>query len=106
MNEIVFMILALVVGFGLGILFFGGLWFTVKKGTNSKTPAIWFVVSSIIRIAITLIGFYYISSGNLRRLLICTGGFIIARFVVMRFTKLKDEKQVSLKKEVYHETQS
>ncbi len=47
MNETLYMILALIAGLMLGTLFFGGLWFTVKKAVDSKKPAIWFFVSSL-----------------------------------------------------------
>ena len=104
MNDIVYMILAFIEGLLLGTIFFGGLWFTVRKLVTSKIPALWFLGSFILRISITLIGFYYISSGSWQRLLICVAGFIIARFAVIHFTKLSEEKQVLLKKEISHET--
>ena len=104
MNEIIGMILALMAGLALGILFFGGLWVTVKKAVSSKIPAIWFFFSLLIRLGITLIGFYYISQGSWQRLLIGAAGFIMARFIVLRLTKSIDEKQIQLKKEVFHET--
>ena len=104
MNEIVYKILAFIVGLLLGTIFFGGLWFTVRKLVTSKIPALWFLGSFILRVSITLIGFYYISSGSWQRLLICVAGFIIARYSVIYFTKSNKEKQVLLKKEVSHET--
>jgi F1F0 ATPase subunit 2 len=104
MNDIVYMILAFFGGLLLGTLFFGGLWFTVRKLVVSKIPALWFLGSFILRVSITLIGFYYIFSGSWQRLLICVAGFITARYSVIFLTKLHKEKQVLLKKEVSHET--
>jgi len=104
MNEIVYMILAFIGGLLLGTLFFGGLWLTVRKLVTSKIPALWFLGSFILRVSITLIGFYYIFSGSWQRLLICVAGFIIARYIVIHFTKTNEEKQVLLNKEVGHET--
>jgi len=104
MNEIVYKILAFIVGLLLGTIFFGGLWFTVRKLVTSKRPALWFLGSFILRVSNTLIGFYYISSGSWQRLIICVAGFIIARFAVIHFTKLSKEKLILLKKEVSHET--
>jgi len=104
MNEIVYMILAFIVGLFLGIIFFGGLWFTVKKLVTSKIPALLFLGSFILRVGITLTGFYYISSGSWQRLLICVAGFITARYSVIYFTKSNNEKRVLLNKEVSHET--
>ena len=104
MNEIVYMTLVFIVGLLLGTIFFGGLWFTVKKLVTSKIPALLFIGSFILRVSITLIGFYYISTGSWQRLLICVAGFIIARYSVIHFTKSNKEKQVLLNKEVSHET--
>ena len=104
MNEIVYIILAFIIGLLLGTIFFGGLWFTVKKLVTSKIPALLFLGSFILRVSVTLIGFYYISSGSWQRLLICVAGFIIARYSVIYFTKSNKEKQVLLQKEVSHET--
>ena len=102
MNDIVLMILAFIGGFALGTLFFGGLWFTVKKSVTAKIPAIWFFVSFFLRVSIILIGFYYISKGSWQRLLVCVLGFIVARFIVTHLTESTDKKQA--KREVYHET--
>jgi len=99
MNEILYMVLVFIAGLILGTLFFGGLWFTVKKAVDSKAPTIWFFVSSLLRIGITLTGFYFIADGNFKRLLICLFGFVIARFIITRITKPKQE----LKKEVNNE---
>jgi F1F0 ATPase subunit 2 len=104
MNETLFMILAFIGGLVLGVLFFGGLWLTVKKSVMSKIPALWVFGSFFLRVGITLIGFYYISLGHWQRLLICVLGFVAARYIVIRFTKSIDEKQLQLKKEAYHET--
>jgi len=42
MNELLTLALALVTGLLLGAIFFGGLWWTVRKGVSSKQPALWF----------------------------------------------------------------
>ncbi len=102
MNETAYMILSFIAGLALGALFFGGLWFTVKKAVNAKIPALWIFISFFFRISITLVGFYFVSSGDWKRLLICVAGFILARTLVIHFTKLIDEKQI-LKKEGSHE---
>ncbi len=39
-NETIYMILAFVAGLALGTVFFGGLWFTVKKAVTAKIPAL------------------------------------------------------------------
>jgi F1F0 ATPase subunit 2 len=101
MNETLFMVLAFTAGLFLGILFFLGLWVTVKKVVIAKIPAIWVFVSFFLRVSIIMIGFYYVSQGSWQRLLLCVLGFIIARFLVTRFTKSMDEK--TLIKKLHHE---
>jgi F1F0 ATPase subunit 2 len=80
-------IVAIIVGLILGILFFGGLWLTVKKALGTTYAPLWFLGSSLLRTAIVLTGFYYIAQGNLPRLLLGVAGFIAARFLVVRLTR-------------------
>ena len=77
----------LAAGVLLGTFFFGGLWWTVQKGLTSKNPALWFFGSTLLRMSLTLAGFYFISRGDWRKLLICLLGFVIARVVVTRLTR-------------------
>ena len=87
-------IIALISGLALGFLFFGGLWFTVRKSLGSKYTGLWFLGSSISRIAVVLTGFYFIAQGSLIQLLISVAGFIAARFLVLRITKQIEQKQI------------
>jgi F1F0 ATPase subunit 2 len=100
MNEVLYSIVTFITGLFLGTLFFGGLWFTVKKAVASKTPAVWFVGSFLFRTGITLLGFYYTSLGNWQRLLICMLGFIVARLVITYLTKQNKETAIKLKKKL------
>jgi F1F0 ATPase subunit 2 len=87
-SEIFNLILALIAGMAIGTFFFGGLWFTVRKAVNAKTPAIWFFCSFFLRVSITMVGFYFISlGGNWQHLVIALLGFVIARFIVTYFAK-------------------
>jgi F1F0 ATPase subunit 2 len=104
MNETLFIILAFITGIALGIIFFGGLWITVKKIVTAKIPALWVLCSFIVRVGIVLLGFYFIGAGNWERLLICLLGFIAARFIIIHFTKAIDAKQLQLKIEYLHGT--
>jgi len=101
MNETLSLTLALVTGVLLGVMFFGGLWWTVRKGVSSKRPALWFFGSLMLRTSITLAGFYFTARGHGGRLLVCLLGFFIARFIVTRLTRAA-EKPASLAPEVSH----
>ncbi len=48
----------------LGAIFFGGLWWTVRKGVSANQPALWFFGSLLLRMAIALAGFYFVSGGH------------------------------------------
>jgi F1F0 ATPase subunit 2 len=85
MNETLTLLVALGAGGALGAVFFGGLWWTVKKGVSSTSPALWFSGSLLLRISLALTGFYLVSGGNWQRLLACFFGFFIARQVVARW---------------------
>jgi F1F0 ATPase subunit 2 len=103
MNNILTMILMVVAGGGLGAVFFGGLWWTVRKGLGSKRPALWFFGSMLLRMSITLVGFYFVTGANWKRLFFCLLGFIIARFIVIRLTRAT-EKPTHICKEGCHES--
>ena len=104
MNNLIYLFLALVVGILLGTLFFGGLWFTVKKLTSARMPALLVFVSLVLRLGITLTVFYFIAKNNWQQLVICLIGFIIARVIIIRVTKKIDTNQIKTKEEVCYET--
>ena len=86
MNEFPALAPASAAGMLLGAFFFGGLWWTVRRGLCSKRPALWFMGSLLVRTSVVLAGFYFASGAHWERLLACLLGFIIARFVVTRLT--------------------
>jgi F1F0 ATPase subunit 2 len=86
MNETLTLVLAWVAGGVLGAIFFGGLWWTVRKGVSSQQPALWFFGSLLLRMSIALAGFYFVSGGHWDRLLACLLGFVIVRFILTRLT--------------------
>ena len=106
MNETLSLAPALVTGLLLGVMFFGGLWWTVRKGFSSKRPALWFFGSLLLRMSIALAGFYFVSGGHWERLLLCLLGFVVARLVVMWLTRPSGENQTSPTREASHAPQS
>ena len=97
MNETVSLLLALLAGISFGILFFGGLWFTVRKGFNSKSPSLIFMGRVIFRLAIVVGGFYYVGAGSWQRMLLCLVGFLVARMVITRMTDKDRQAETILK---------
>ena len=84
MSDAPALALAFVAGSMLGVLFFGGLWWTVQKGVTSDVPAFWFLGSLLLRTGAILVGFYLVSQGHWSRLVACLVGFVIARVIVVR----------------------
>ena len=77
----------LAVGMVLGLVFFGGLWWTLRRGLASAHPARWFVLSLLVRVAVVLGGLYLAGAGQWQRLLVCLLGFGLARLLVLRHTR-------------------
>ena len=102
MNETLTLVLAWAAGGGLGAVFFGGLWWTVRKGVSSPRPALWFLGSLLLRMSIALAGFYFVGRGHWERLVACLLGFVIARFIVTRLTGPSVNHHHSAAKEASH----
>jgi F1F0 ATPase subunit 2 len=79
--------LAALEGAALGALFFGGLWWTARRGAVSASPAWWFCGSLVLRLGIVLPGFYAVADGQWQRMLLCLLGFLAARGAVTRATR-------------------
>jgi len=90
MSEITGILSAVLAGVLLGVLFFGGLWWTVRKTLSSPLAAFWFSGSFLVRTAIVLLGFYFVAQGDWRRITGCVAGFLGARLFVVRLTRLKE----------------
>jgi F1F0 ATPase subunit 2 len=79
-------------GAALGIFFYGGLWFSVRRAFLSASPFRWLGYSFLLRTAVALAGFYLAVAGGWLPLLACLAGFTAARFAVLYGTRLYDTK--------------
>lgn len=86
MHDMMALTLAGAAGFLLGLFFFGGLWWTVRRAFDSPRPALWVGASLLLRVAIVAAGFVVVSAGDWRRLLSCLFGFLAARWLVVHLT--------------------
>ncbi len=87
MNDPLPLVLAAMGGVVLGAFFFGGLWWTVRKGVSSKQPALWFLGSLLLRFSTALVGFWLVSGGRWERLVVCVLGFVVARVIITRLIR-------------------
>ncbi len=78
--------LASLAGVLLGLVFFGGLWWTVRRAIDSPRPALWVGGSLLLRMGCVAGGFVVVSAGDWRRLLACLLGFLAGRWMVLRMS--------------------
>lgn len=77
--------LILLAGFGLGVLFYGGLWITVRALPNSRHPAMLALGSFWGRGAVVIAGFILLMAGSWQKAIVCLAGFVLARIVLARW---------------------
>jgi len=91
MSEMAHILAALLGGAALGVVFFGGLWWTTRRGLSSKLAGLWFSGSFLLRTAIAVAGFYFAAQGDWRRMAGCLAGFLGARVFVIGYTRPREQ---------------
>lgn len=92
MSEPLALLWAVGIGLVLGGIFFGGLWWTVRRGVSSQRPALLFFSSMLLRTSIVVAGFYFVGRAHWQPLLMCLLGFLVARLLVTRLTRAPLER--------------
>lgn len=82
---------ALLAGIIIGAVFFGGLWWTVKRGRTSRHPAFLFLGSMAIRTGFCLGAFYLVADRSWQGFLACLLGFLVARLFILRWAPAEAE---------------
>ena len=83
MSPFLPLVLAWVAGVGLGLLYFGGLWLTLRQLPTCRWPTPLLVGSFMGRTAVVLVGFYFVMGGRWERMLACLVGFMMARILLI-----------------------
>ncbi|MGD8593388.1 MAG: ATP synthase subunit I [Gammaproteobacteria bacterium] len=85
MNELPMLILMFLAGAVLGVGYFAGLWFTVRRIHSQERPAIWLAMSFFVRMGLLIAAFYWLL-GDARwdHLLAALAGFLILRSLTIR----------------------
>ena len=103
MHETLSLLMAWMAGAVLGAFFFGGLWWTIRKGILSDRPALWFFGSFLLRMTVVMAGFYLIACDNRwQRIVICLVGFIMSRLIVTWLTRARGQDSPLPSKEARH----
>jgi F1F0 ATPase subunit 2 len=87
--------MAVAAGAVLGGVFYAGLWWTVRRAASFRHPGPSVLASLLLRMAITLGGFYLVADGDWLRLLFCLLGFMVARAAVTWLTCLPPSTRVA-----------
>jgi F1F0 ATPase subunit 2 len=77
--------LIVLVGFALGIVFYGGLWITIRALPKSRHPAMLALGSFWGRAAVVIAGFILTTARRWQNAIVCLSGFVLARIVLARW---------------------
>ena len=96
MRKVPRILVAGVAGVILGVIYFGGLWWTVRRLQAVPYPMAFFLASFILRVGVALAGFFFVTTYRwdleglartppaLSRLAAALVGFILVRVVLLR----------------------
>lgn len=68
----------------IGLFYFGALWLTLNKLTETKRWGLWLGASFLVRCTITVTAFWLLGAGDWRRLLALAAGFTLVRFLSVK----------------------
>lgn len=102
MHDVFSLALAGLGGVLLGLVFFGGLWWTVFKAVQSPRPALWFILSFVLRMGLVVAGIASIGGSHWMRFAACVCGFLLARCLIIRVARLPCFAPQSSGREVSH----
>ena len=80
--------LTMLAGAVLGLFFYAGLLWTVRRIATFRRPGLSVLTSVLVRMGVTLSGFYLVAGWDWERLLWCLSGFVLARVAVTWVTRL------------------
>ena len=83
-------------GLGLGAIFYGGLWLTVRGLPTARNPLVFTLASFWIRTLLVLAGFLLVATGSWSNGLIFLAGFTTGRFAVSRCLPVQEARHKCL----------
>jgi len=81
-------------GMGLGILYFGGLWLTVRKIPTSPHPQKLLLLSTALRLGTTLFVLFLVGKGYPLIFLSMLPGFFGGRYFMIRRVREIDRRRI------------
>lgn len=95
--SLVSAIVALMSGLLLGVIYFGGLWWTSMRVGTVRSPGPFFMVSFVVRMAILLSGMYWATRGRLLETTVCLAGVLVVRQLMVRRVRGSEGGEASWK---------
>lgn len=79
------MLIAFMIGIGMGSFFFGGLYVTTRWMLTAQHPGLLMWISMLLRFAWILVGLYWLAQDGWPAMLIALAGMMIVRTGMSRF---------------------
>jgi F1F0 ATPase subunit 2 len=84
MSAVIAVAVGLAVGVVLGLVFFGGLWWTTQRLAGSAQPGILVSVSLLVRVAVLAAGLFLLAQVGSAALLAAVLGLLVTRIGLTR----------------------
>lgn len=84
MSDVIALAAGLVAGVVLGMVFFGGLWWTTQRLATSSRPGLLLTVSLLVRVVVLVAGLFGLARIGGGPLLLAALGLVCVRVVLVR----------------------
>lgn len=81
------MVISFLIGSGLGLVYFGGLYYTTQKLKDSQSPGSLMILSTALRMVIIIFGLYYLAKRGINHILIGSFAIILVRIILVIYVK-------------------
>jgi F1F0 ATPase subunit 2 len=81
------LVIVFLIGIGLGLGYFLGLWWTVRRAMRSRYPHRWLIGSAAVRLVLLLLAFWVLMDGHWENLVAALLGFWVARMLLKHYLK-------------------
>ncbi|MFW6162847.1 MAG: ATP synthase subunit I [Planctomycetota bacterium] len=83
MTDVLWLVAALVAGGLIGLVYYGGLWLTVRRLPQSRHPAALSFGSFVVRMALAAVGFWLVMGDRWERAVVALAGALVVRTVLV-----------------------
>lgn len=85
MNDVWVLAGAFAAGAVLGLLYFLGLWLTVRQIVRRRLAPLWLPLSLMVRLGLLVGGMYWVGAGDWQRFVAALAGIFVARLLTTRY---------------------